>query len=97
MLTVELNASDRYWSLSFCDNGPGVSQQQLESMFEPFQSNFEGGTGLGLALVYQILQAHHTKYLVRSELGAGFEFVLRFLRAEEPDGAVPAMLQAEKA
>ena len=97
MLTVELNASDRYWSLSFCDNGPGVSQQQLESMFEPFQSNFEGGTGLGLALVYQILQAHQAKYLVRSELGAGFEFVLRFLRAEEPDGAVPAMLQAEKA
>ena len=97
MLTVELNASDSYWSLSFCDNGPGVSQQQLESMFEPFQSNFEGGTGLGLALVYQILQAHHAKYLVRSELGAGFEFVLRFLRAEEPADAVPAMLQAEKA
>ena len=66
-------------------------------MFEPFQSNFEGGTGLGLALVYQILQAHQAKYLVRSELGAGVEFVLSFLRAEEPADAAPAMLQAEKA
>jgi two-component system sensor histidine kinase PilS (NtrC family) len=97
MLTVEVNPGDRYWVLSFRDNGPGISQQQMESMFEPFQSNFEGGTGLGLALVYQILQAHQAKHLVRSELGAGAEFVLSFLRAEEPAGASAAMLQAEKA
>jgi len=95
MLTVELNASDRYWVLSFCDNGPGISQQQMESMFEPFQSNFEGGTGLGMALVYQILQAHQAKHLVRSELGTGAEFVLSFLRAEEPVDTTPALLQAE--
>jgi two-component system sensor histidine kinase PilS (NtrC family) len=97
MLTVELNFSDRYWVLSFRDNGPGISQHQMESMFEPFQSNFEGGTGLGLALVYQILQAHQAKHLVRSELGAGAEFVLSFLRAEEPAGTAPAMVQAENA
>jgi two-component system sensor histidine kinase PilS (NtrC family) len=95
-LTVELRASDRNWTLSFCDNGPGIAPKQMESMFEPFQSNFEGGTGLGLALVYQILQAHQAKILVRSELGAGAEFVLSFLRAEEPVAAVPAMLAAEK-
>jgi two-component system sensor histidine kinase PilS (NtrC family) len=96
VLTVELRASERNWTLGFCDNGPGIPSQQMESMFEPFQSNFEGGTGLGLALVYQILQAHQAKILVRSELGAGAEFVLSFLRAEEPVGAVPAMLAAEK-
>ena len=90
MLTVELRESERNWTLSFCDNGPGIAPQQMESMFEPFQSNFEGGTGLGLALVYQILQAHQAKILVRSELGAGAEFVLSFLRAEEPVGAVPS-------
>ena len=70
----------------------------MESMFEPFQSNFEGGTGLGLALVYQILQAHQAKILVRSELGAGAEFVLSFLRAEEPAAeAVAAIIEAAKA
>jgi signal transduction histidine kinase len=95
MLTVGVSASDRNWNLSFCDTGPGISPQQMESMFEPFQSNFKGGTGLGLALVYQILQAHQAKILVRSEVGTGAEFVLSFLRAEEPAGT--AMLQAQKA
>ncbi len=96
MLTVELRESERNWTLSFCDNGPGIASQQMESMFEPFQSNFEGGTGLGLAFVYQILQAHQAKILVRSELGAGAEFVLSFLKAEEPVGAAPKALAAEK-
>ena len=96
MLRVELRESERNWTLSFCDNGPGIAPQQMESMFEPFQSNFEGGTGLGLALVYQILQAHQAKILVRSELGAGAEFVLSFLKAEEPLGAASTMLAAEK-
>jgi len=95
-LAVELRASERNWTLSFCDNGPGIPPQQMENMFEPFQSKFEGGTGLGLALVYQILQAHQAKILVRSELGAGAEFVLSFLRAEYPVAAAPAMLVAEK-
>ena len=97
VLAVGLSANDRYWVLSFCDNGPGIPQQQMESMFEPFQSNFEGGTGLGLALVYQILQAHQAKHLVRSELGAGAEFVLSFLRTEAPADAVSAMVQAKNA
>jgi two-component system sensor histidine kinase PilS (NtrC family) len=97
LLTVELSASERNWTLSFGDNGPGIPAQQMESMFEPFQSNFEGGTGLGLALVYQILQAHQAKILVRSELGAGAEFVLSFLRAEAPAAeAVEAMIEAAK-
>jgi two-component system sensor histidine kinase PilS (NtrC family) len=95
-LTVELRESERNWTLSFGDNGPGIAAQQMESMFEPFQSNFEGGTGLGLALVYQILQAHQAKILVRSELGAGAEFVLSFLKAAEPVGAVTETLAAEK-
>jgi len=83
-VTVELVPRDGSWILSFSDTGPGISPQQMESMFEPFQSNFEGGTGLGLALVYQILQAHQAKILVRSQLGTGAEFVLTFLRADEP-------------
>ncbi len=93
---VELFANQTSWVVSFADSGPGISPKQMESMFEPFQSNFEGGTGLGLALVYQILQAHQAKILVRSELGTGSEFVLTFLRADEPATA-PAPARAAKA
>ena len=42
----------------FRDNGPGVPQEQLTSVFEPFFSTKEGGTGLGLTVSYNIIAAH---------------------------------------
>jgi K+-sensing histidine kinase KdpD len=59
-----------------------MTPQQIEKIFEPFQSNFEGGTGLGLALVYQIVQAHEGKVWARSKPGQGTTFVLRLRRLD---------------
>ena len=74
------------WQVSFADTGTGMTPQQTEKIFEPFQSNFEGGTGLGLAVVYQIVQAHEGKVWARSKPGQGTTFVLRLRRldAERP-------------
>ena len=74
------------WQVSFADTGTGMTPQQTEKIFEPFQSNFEGGTGLGLAVVYQIVQAHEGKVWARSKQGQGTTFVLRLRRldAERP-------------
>jgi hypothetical protein len=73
-----------------------MTPQQTEKIFEPFQSNFEGGTGLGLAVVYQIVQAHEGKIWARSKPGQGTTFVLRLrrldaekLEAEKQDGRNP--------
>src|SRR5258706_1342326 len=65
------------WQVSFADTGTGMTPQQTEKIFEPFQSSFEGGTGLGLAVVYQIVQAHEGKVWARSKPGQGTTFVLR--------------------
>ena len=59
-------SSEDDWQVSFADTGTGMTPQQTEKIFEPFQSNFEGGTGLGLAVVYQIVQAHEGKVWARS-------------------------------
>ncbi|MGA2374411.1 MAG: ATP-binding protein [Candidatus Sulfotelmatobacter sp.] len=74
------------WQVSFADTGTGMTPQQTEKIFEPFQSNFEGGTGLGLAVVYQIVQAHEGKVWARSKPGQGTTFILRLRRldAERP-------------
>ena len=70
------------WQVSFADTGTGMTPQQTEKIFEPFQSNFEGGTGLGLAVVYQIVQAHEGKVWARSKPEQGTTFVLRLRRGD---------------
>jgi len=70
------------WQVSFADTGTGMTPQQTEKIFEPFQSNFEGGTGLGLAVVYQIVQAHEGRVWARSKPEQGTTFVLRLRRGD---------------
>jgi two-component system sensor histidine kinase PilS (NtrC family) len=62
------------------DNGIGFTGVQLEKLFEPFQSGFSEGTGLGLALVYQIIQGHHGSIHVDSKPGKGARFVIELPR-----------------
>ena len=85
-LQVSIERLGDDWQVSFADTGTGMTPQQTEKIFEPFQSNFEGGTGLGLAVVYQIVQAHEGKVWARSKPGQGTTFVLRLRRldAESP-------------
>ncbi len=49
------------------DEGPGISESMKKSIFEPFFSTKENGTGLGLAVVASVAQAHQAKF----ELGSG--------------------------
>jgi two-component system, NtrC family, sensor histidine kinase PilS len=79
-VSIERHADD--WQVSFADTGTGMTPQQTEKIFEPFQSNFEGGTGLGLAVVYQIVQAHEGKVWARSKPGQGTTFVMRLRRLD---------------
>ena len=81
-LTVSLRPERDFWNITFADTGAGLTPQQMEKIFEPFQSSFIGGTGLGLALVYQIVQAHDGKIAVRSSEGNGAEFVVRLRRGD---------------
>jgi two-component system sensor histidine kinase PilS (NtrC family) len=106
-VAIEQHGDD--WQISFADTGTGMTPQQTEKIFEPFQSNFEGGTGLGLAVVYQIVQAHEGKVWARSKLGQGTTFVLRLRRfgaerqsdandtADSPDAIAPAVLASRAA
>jgi PAS domain S-box-containing protein len=67
--------------ISVCDNGPGLSPGARQNVFEPFFTTKTKGTGLGMAIARQIVDAHGG----RIELGAasqGAEFVITLPRNE---------------
>lgn len=57
--------------ITFEDTGKGMSQDQVEQLFEPFSDSTSGGTGLGLSIVYQIVKDHNGVINVRSIEGKG--------------------------
>lgn len=59
------------------DHGPGIPAELAGRVFEPYVTGKSGGTGLGLALVKQTVEAHRGTVTVRETPGGGATFVVR--------------------
>lgn len=65
-----------FWDIQVQDTGPGISNEELPLVFEPFYTSKKefGGTGLGLSVVKEILKSHDGDIDVETELGKGSVF-----------------------
>jgi signal transduction histidine kinase len=88
-ITVECSATHKWMVVEVVDNGPGIPEDKLQSIFEPFvqlersQSSDKGGTGLGLAISRDLARVMGGNLTAKSVLGKGSRFVLSLPRAED--------------
>ena len=78
-VTVQRDEDAAEVVLTVADDGRGIPPENLTNIFEPFFSTKEQtyGAGLGLAVVYGIVNRHHGEIDVDSEPGIGTKFIIR--------------------
>lgn len=83
-LTIKLEVKEPGFEISISDHGVGIPQSDLPHIFDRFytvnkaHSRKLGGAGLGLSIVKLIIQKHHGKISVQSEVNKGTTFTLHF-------------------
>lgn len=83
-LLISTYVTSDAWVLMLEDEGPGIDDIHLEHLFKPFyrledsRSRLDGGTGLGLAVIYAIIEAHHGRiHYSKSKTLAGSCFTIQ--------------------
>jgi signal transduction histidine kinase len=81
---VRSSVEDGCWLCRIEDNGPGIPKADNDKIFEPFYTTRNKGTGLGLAFVYQVVQAHNGQITVEKGIhgGAVFQILIALAEAE---------------
>jgi len=94
-------AGGEYVKLSFADEGCGIAAAEQKKIFDPYFTTKTGGTGLGLASTYAIINSHGGGIFVCSSPGEGTTFMIylpasREIDPEQPEAAEPAAVTHEE-
>ena len=76
-ITIRVYFEDLFIIFKVIDDGPGIPEEYLPTLFEPFVTHKQEGTGLGLAIIKNIIDAHGGTISVDSQFGEGATFTLR--------------------
>ena len=66
----------KYVKITVADTGVGIPEQHLTKIFDPYFTTKEGGSGLGLAVVYSVIKKHAGYLSVESKAGVGTMFYI---------------------
>jgi signal transduction histidine kinase len=95
LLRISGRLEGHYYRLEMEDSGRGMSGDEKARIFQPFKSFFGSGLGLGMAIVYRLVEEHGGEILVDSEPGAGTRIAVLLPVSGEPspDEAITAERQ----
>jgi two-component system, sporulation sensor kinase E len=77
VLTLSLEICDDHICITVKDSGPGIPEDAVSQIFQPFYTTKQTGTGLGLYISKQIIEEHNGTIEVESATGVGTAFHIR--------------------
>jgi signal transduction histidine kinase len=91
VLRTEWDAVDAVARVVVADNGPGIDEADIPSIFQIFASTKGSrGTGLGLPVSQKIIREHGGRILVKSRLGQGASFIIELPMSRGSDSRTSA-------
>jgi two-component system, sporulation sensor kinase B len=75
-LNIYLSSSQNKLQIEICDQGVGMSQEQMNRLGQPYFTTKEKGTGLGMMVSYSIIKGMNGTIEVNSEVGKGTCFII---------------------
>lgn len=73
---IEIREKSSNIEIVIRDTGIGISEENMQNIFEPFYSNKKNGTGLGLSIAYKTIRENNGEINVESKLGKGTQFII---------------------
>jgi nitrogen fixation/metabolism regulation signal transduction histidine kinase len=70
---LEVTANGKFYVIRVSDNGPGIDEELLPTLFEPYTSTKSKGSGLGLAIVKKIVEEHNGQVFAKNKKSGGAE------------------------
>jgi len=79
-ITINVEEGKNHYLLEIEDTGIGISEDDMSRVFNPFFSTKDKGSGLGLSIVRNIIEAHHGAVWIKSETGSGTKVIIKLPR-----------------
>jgi signal transduction histidine kinase len=92
VIKVTTRSNDGHVEVTISDNGCGIESKNLDKIFDPFftTKGVGRGTGLGMHIAYKIIEKHHGRVSVESQVGEGTTFAIRLPVEEEEQSQIPS-------
>ncbi|MFA5011906.1 MAG: ATP-binding protein [Ignavibacteria bacterium] len=75
-INIEFTSSNKGNVFTICDNGSGITKENIKKIFDIYFTTKKNGTGMGLSIVRQIVLQHNGTIEVESEINRGSKFII---------------------